>query len=268
MNIIRRIVFCIPVAISQPLAAQQLSEYTPLERERWLQEEQPLKLRVSGGLSYDSNLFRLSDETDAQAAIGTSDKSDIIYRLGAGGKYEVNQSRQKFIVEASVNEYKFQNFDNLDNTSSDLRGEWLWQAGNDWNGNLGVGQRRYLESFSNIQQNVRDMINEERIFGVANYLLGPHLKLTLDGSFYGTDHGAESRNSLDSNIRNASFTANWVTPSQNTVGLQYRTADARFPNEEAQKDSSGSGCVRTTCTGTFSAPMFSSIWVRIRSTCA
>jgi exopolysaccharide biosynthesis operon protein EpsL len=233
MNMMRFVALCALVAIPPYGLAQQLEEYTPLVREKWIQEEQPLKLKVSGGISYDSNLFRLSEQTDAQTVIGTSDKSDIIYQLGAGGKYELRQSRQKFIAEANVTEYKFRHFDGLDNTSSDLRGEWQWQVGNDWSGDLGVGHRRYLESFANFQQNVRDMVNQDRVYGSANYLLHSHLKLTLDADWVDAQHSDQSRNELDSKIDNTAFTVNWVTPAQNTVGLQYRTADARFPHPDA-----------------------------------
>jgi len=239
MKIIQCIALCIVVVISQQAFAQELlqqgatpylSQYTPLEREKWLEEEHPLKLRVLGGISYDSNLIRLPD--DAPTPASESGKDDMIYTLGAGGKYELRQSRQKFIAEANVSEYKFQNFDNLDNTSYDLRGEWLWQAGNDWSGNLGTGRKRYLENFANFQENVRDLVDQNRVYGSANYLLHSHLKLSVNTGFYDTEHGEATRNSLDSKIINTAFTVNWVTPAQNTVGLQYRTSDARFPNEE------------------------------------
>jgi exopolysaccharide biosynthesis operon protein EpsL len=232
MDLMRLIALCALIAAWQQGLAQQLEEYTPLENEKWIQEEQPLKLKLYGGVSYDSNLFRLSDETNPQTVIGTSDKSDIIYRLGGGGKYELRHSRQKFIAEASVTEYKFRNFDNLDNTSNDLRGTWQWEAGHNWDGNLGVGHRRYLEGFGNFQQNVRDMVSQNQVFGSANYLIHSHLKLTLDADWYDTRHSEETRNVLDSKINNTAFTVNWVTPAQNTVGLQYRTADARYPHRE------------------------------------
>jgi exopolysaccharide biosynthesis operon protein EpsL len=232
MNMMRFVALCALGAIAPYGLAQQLEEYTPLASEKWGQEEQPLKLKASGGISYDSNLFRLSAEADPQTVIGSSDKSDIIYQLGAGGKYELRQSRQKFIAEANVTEYKFRHFGGLDNTSGALRGEWQWQVGNDWSGELGVGYRRYLESFADFQQNVRDMVNQDRVYGSANYLLHSHLKLTLDADWVDTEHSDQARNDLDSKINNTAFTVNWVTPAQNTVGLQYRTADARFPHPD------------------------------------
>lgn len=233
MKTLRFVALCALAALSRHGLSQELSAYTPLEQERWMQDEQPLKLKIFGGVNYDSNLFRLSAEANPQTTIGTSDKSDIIYQLGAGGKYELRQSRQKFIAEATVTQNQFQNFDSLNNTSSDLRGAWQWHVGNDWNGDLGAGNRRFLQSFVNLQQNVRDMINQDRLYGSANYLLHSHLKLTLDADWYDTQHGAQSQQSLDSKTRDTAFTVNWITPAQNTVGLKYRTQSAHYPNNEA-----------------------------------
>ena len=224
------IALCIPIALQGPAFAQQLEAYTPLEKERWLQGDQPLQLKLYGGLSYDSNLFRLSDDADTQATIGSSEKSDMIYQLGGGAQYEFRKSRQKFIAQANFTEYRFQRFDNLNNTSNALLGEWQWQVGDDWNGELGFGHRRYLESFADFQQNVRDMVNQDRIYGAANYLVYSRLKLTLAADWNDTDHGEASRDSLDSKINNTTATVNWITPAENTIGAQFRNAKARYPN--------------------------------------
>ncbi|HVY06915.1 MAG TPA: outer membrane beta-barrel protein [Burkholderiales bacterium] len=241
-----KIARCLPalllVAIWQQAPAQQLNEYqqlyqyqpltrfTPLEKEKWEEAEKPLTLRLSGGITYDSNLFRQSDEAGAPTVNG--DKDDIVYRVGGGGRYELQASRQTFIAEANVNANKFQNNDNLDNVSDAVKGEWKWQVGNDWNGVLGAGQARYLESFSNFQQNVKDMINEDRIYGSANYLLHSRLKLSVDGYYLDYRHGDDSREVLNYKYNNTAFTVNWLTPALNSVGLQYRTADARYPNDQ------------------------------------
>ena len=210
------------------LASHQAFAQLQLEPE----EERPLHLQVSGSVTHDSNLFRLPSEVDAQAAIGSSDKSDNIFRIGAGGKYEAQVSRQKFLVEANVDDYRFQNFDNLNNDSYDGRGEWKWQAGNFWDGTLGIGQRRSLAGFANLQQNIKDMIDQGRAYGSANYNLHSHLRFTLDLSWYDNRHSADSQKIFDSRVDNTAFTVNWVTPAQNTVGLQYRTTNAHYPNRD------------------------------------
>ena len=210
------------------LASHQALAQLQLEQE----EARPLHLQVSGSVAHDSNLFRLPSAVDAQTAIGSSDKSDNIFRIGAGGKYEAQVSRQKFRVEASVDDYRFQNFDNLNNDSYDGRGEWKWQAGNFWDGTLGVGERRYLAGFANLQQNLKDMIDQGRAYGSANYNLHSHLRFTLDLSSYDNRHSADSQKVFDSRVDNTAFTVNWVTPAQNTVGLQYRIASAHYPNRD------------------------------------
>ena len=200
-----------------------------VQEEKWADADRPLQLRVMGGLKYDSNLFRLSDGVNSESAIDSSHKDDFIYRLGAAGRYEIDYSRQKFLVEGAVEGDHYQRFDNLDNLSDNVRGEWLWQAGNSWNGTLGVGQRRYLSGFTDVQQNIKDMINENRAYGSANYLVNSHLKLSADLTANDVHHGADSRDSLNSKSNTEGFTVNWITPGQNTVGLRFQTSDVRYP---------------------------------------
>ncbi len=225
MNKFRFAILCVFLLASHRGFAQ-LQLPPPLEPE----DERPLHLQVSGSIAHDSNLFRLPSGVDSQALIGSSDKSDYIYRLGAGGKYEAQVSRQKFLVEANVDEYRFQNFDNLNNDSYDGRGEWKWQAGNLWDGTLGIGHRRYLGDFAYLQQNIKDMIDQGRVYGSANYNFHSHLRFTLDLNSTDNQHSAESQKIFDSKVDNTAFTVNWVTPAQNTVGLQYRSANASYPN--------------------------------------
>jgi exopolysaccharide biosynthesis operon protein EpsL len=196
------------------------------------EEERPVQLKVSGGVMHDSNVFRLPSAVDPQTVINSPTKADYIYQLGAGGKYEIRASRQKFIVEANLEEHKYQNFGNLDNDSNDLRAEWQWQAGNFWDGNLGVGERHFLGGFANVQSDIKDMIDQDRVYGTANYRLHSHLRLTLDLNWYDSRHGADPQKVYDTSANNTAFTVVWVTPAENTVGLQYRTTDARYPNRQ------------------------------------
>ena len=194
--------------------------------------DRPLRLNATGSVTHDSNLFRLSDVVDPATAIGSSDKADTIYRIGAGGSYELRQSRQKFILEGNLDDYKFQNFSNLDYVGYNAKSGWKWQVGNFWDGDLGLGRRRYLNSFTNVQSNTKDLVDQNQIYGTANYHLHSRLRLTLDLSEYVNHHGAVSQQIYNSKTDNAAFTANWVTPAENTVGLQFRTANASYPNRQ------------------------------------
>lgn len=192
--------------------------------------DRALQFKVYGGFRHDSNPFRLSADADPQSTLGSSDKSDNIYQLGAGAKLTLKKSRQKLTVEGNAEQNWYQNFNSLDNTSNALRGEWGWQAGNDWSGKLGAGHRRYMESFTNVQQNIKDMIDRDRAYGSANYRPLSYLKFTVEADWVKSDHDAESRQALDYRANGTAFTVNWVTPAENTLGVRFRTTDARYPN--------------------------------------
>lgn len=237
MKIFRFAILVALVATSRLVMAQIMLDESLLWNQRLFETEgledrdRPLQLKVYGGFKHDSNLFRLSDNADAVATIGSSDKSDNIYQAGVGARYELRRSRQKLVLDGTVEQNWFQNFDTLDNTSNNLRGEWGWQAGNSWDGTLGAGHRHYLENFGSVQQNIKDMVDRTRAYGSANFRPLSYLKFTLDLDWVDEEHSADSRQFLDNRTNGAAFTANWVTPSKNTVGVKYRIADAVYPSD-------------------------------------
>jgi exopolysaccharide biosynthesis operon protein EpsL len=200
------------------------------EMEGLKDRERPLALRVHGGLRYDSNLLRLSDDADAQANLGTSDKSDTVYTLGVGGRYEIRPGRQKILLEGAVEQSWYRRFDDLDHTASLARAEWGWQAGNDWSGTLGVAHRHDLENYASVQQDIRDMVDRDKAYGSADYQPLSWLRFTADLDWTRSDHSAGSRAILDHRSRGAAFTTSWMTPSRNSVGVKFRREDTTQPN--------------------------------------
>jgi exopolysaccharide biosynthesis operon protein EpsL len=239
LTLFRLAILVVLLAASRMSVAQLLVDERLLwdqrlfEIEKREEQDRPLQLRVFGGFRHDSNLFRLSSDADSEAILGTSDKSDNIYLVGAGARVEMEKSRQKFFIDGSAEQSWYQNFDDLDNATNSLLGQWDWQMGNDWSGKLGAGHRRYMESFANIQENVKDMINRDRVYGSANYQPVSYLRFTLDGDWVKTDHGADTRQELDSRADSAAFTVSWVTPAENTMGIRVRTTDATYDDAPA-----------------------------------
>lgn len=85
------------------------------------------------------------------------------------------------------------------------------------------------------------MIGRDRAYGSANYRVKSRLKPTLNLSANEESHGADFQQSMDLKTNTAAFSVNWITPAQCTVGLHYRTADARYPNQQAKDHSPARG---------------------------
>ena len=156
-----------------------------------------------------------------------------------GGRYELRRSRQKLILDGTVDQNWFQNFNTLDNSSSNLRAEWGWQAGNYWEGTLGAGYRHYLENFGSVQQNIRDMIDRISTYGSANFRPLSYLKFRKTDAAYPNDavfSGASLDNSYTEN--EYSLVAVWnVTAASLLRGRLGRTE--RTFDQDASRDFSG-----------------------------
>lgn len=190
---------------------------------------------VSGGLSHDSNLFRLSDETDTAATLGTSQRSDTIRRLGAGVHGDVPISRQNLNLDIEVNDYTFDRFGFLDYTGHDASLDWDWKAGKLWDGNLGVGHRRYLSSFATLQDRVQDLIDETHGSVSARRAIHPRWRATASLDAYDYEHSAESRSALENQVVAGTLGVQYLTPSNNQLGVELSVSEANYPNREVSE---------------------------------
>lgn len=106
------------------------------------------QLNAAATEQYDSNLFRLSSDVDAEMAIGSSTKSDRISILSAGLKLNKPYSLQRIELEATAINYRYQNFDYLDFTAANYAAAWRWKLTPDLHGNLTASQNESLNSFA------------------------------------------------------------------------------------------------------------------------
>jgi exopolysaccharide biosynthesis operon protein EpsL len=195
-------------------------------------DERPWRFFVSGSAIYDSNLFRLSDGVDTQALLGTGKRSDWVYRLGTGFKMDLPASRQRFIVDARVDDYNFDRFGFLDYVGYRGNAMWKWQAGNDWSGDVGYLQRRYLAALSVIQLPIQDLITQRVAYGSANYLLTPRWRMRGAADWTQYEHSNALRSVLDADITSVTVGADYLTPSNNSVGGQFKYTHGDYTNRE------------------------------------
>lgn len=195
-------------------------------------DESKVRFSVFGGVTYDSNPFRLSDSTDPQTAIGSTSKSDTVYRAGAGLKADLPFSRQRVLLDLQAANVNYHTFDVLDHTEYRASGAWNWQAGDQWGGAVGYSQRQFLANLADIQAPVKDMITENRAFAGGGFRFTPRWRLRGALDWIKWDHSDPTRDTLDASIPSATIGLDYVTPLGNSVGVQTRYSVGDYPNRQ------------------------------------
>jgi exopolysaccharide biosynthesis operon protein EpsL len=217
-----------------------------------------IRFSVDGGVHRDNNLFRLSDAANAPALIGSTERSDTITRVGLGLRAEIPVSLQRFIIDAHVDDFKYDRFSLLNNVSHRVNAAWQWQIGSRWRGDLGYDQSRFLAGFGELQTIVRDVIDDKRGYASAGYLLTPRWRIhgALDAREF--KHSDPTRQNLNLSSDTVMIGVDYFTPLNNTIGLQYSTTKGDVANplvvgallvNNDYKENSLSGVVHYVVTG-------------------
>lgn len=177
---------------------------------------------VSYNVTRDDNLFRTA--TDAE--------TETINQLSAGINVDLPISRQHVLARAAVSKTQFSRFGDLDYSGRDLLGQWNWQLGNLWSGDLGYSNSRTLASFADFQQRLQNIRTQTGRFFDAAYQLHPEWRVKAGLSRYDLTNSAASQSYVDATSDTAQLALNYVSPTSSTVGLQVKRIDGKLPNRQ------------------------------------
>src|SRR3954469_6226393 len=175
-----------------------------------------------GGLYHDSNLFRLP--TNAQA--------DSWVRLGLGLRADVPVSRQRFVLDAQIDDNRFNKFTVLNNTGTRARGTWQWELGNSLQGDLGISREQGMAGFGQVQAITSNEMTQDRAFGSANFLITPSWRLR--GAFNRQEFTAKDpvRAQFNNEQTDGIVGVDYITGLNNAIGAQVRHSHGAFPNQQ------------------------------------
>lgn len=225
------------------LPAAAAAQYQTTDDIRWPDEghfpahprepdERPVKFSVSGGLYYDSNVFRLSDSVNPQTVLGTNQKSDTVDRLGLGLEGNVPIGRQRILFDAELDAYRYNRFDLLDNNTYRAGVAWLWQAGDPWSGDIGYRRTHYLAPLAFLNAPIKNMITTDRFFGSAGYELTPRWKVRGAADWVQYANSNRTQQPLDNTTTSGTAGLDYVTPAANSVGGQVKYSHGAYPNPQ------------------------------------
>ena len=195
-------------------------------------DERPVKFSTSGGLYYDSNVFRLSDSVNPQTVLGTNQKSDTVGRLGVGLEGNVPIDRQRILFAAELDAYRYNRFDLLNNNTYRAGVAWLWQAGDPWSGDIGYRRTHYLAPLAFLNAPIKNMITTDRFFGSAGYELTPRWKVRGAADWVQYANSNPTQNALDNTTSSGTAGLDYVTPASNSVGGQVKYSHGSYPNPQ------------------------------------
>ena len=195
-------------------------------------DERPVRFSASGGVYYDSNVFKLSDSVNFEPVLGTSQKSDIVGRLGLGLKGDVPIERQRILFDAELDAYRYDRFDLLDNNTYRVGIAWLWQASDLWSGDIGYRRTHYLAPLAFLNLPIKDMITTDRFFGSGGYQFTPRWRARAAADWVQLTNSNVTQRTLDNTTTSATAGVDYVTPASNFVGGQVKYSHGSYPNPQ------------------------------------
>lgn len=191
------------------------------------EEGDVVTLTAGAGVIRDSNLLRTP----------ANEQSDTIRRLSAGVKADVPVSLQHVIFEANVDDYHYADFSQLNYQGGAAQGAWNWQLADVAKGRLGYRYQRFIADLGDLQTSIRDLITQRTPFFSLNYLLTPEWQIVGDVSHADTRHSEQT--TFDNRLETGAVGINYLTGSNNSVGLLIRRSYANYPNQESIAVASG-----------------------------
>ena len=189
-----------------------------------------IKPTIGTSLNYDDNVFRFSSPDQAKAALGSSNRADLIKQLDLGLEVNLRLSRQLISVTSSITENKYSRFSNLDNTGKAIGLRWDWRLGNDFYGTLSANKTEAIAGFNETRSPIKNIRSTDRQSASINWNFRPDWTLYVNGE---RDHFSnEAISSIELNREDQIVESGIRYQNQlgTQLGLSYRMIDTSLPN--------------------------------------
>lgn len=179
---------------------------------------------------YDSNLFRLQNDQEAQAVLGTSNTAESYLTLGAGMDANLKLSRQAIQAHVELNQTRFNTYGQLDNDGHDAYLKWAWKIGSRATGDVSVADTLKQASYTNVKQPVKNQIRTRRgmLNGAIQLAYPWQLQFGMESVHTNNDAAAQLPQDAAVDAFNAGL--QYRSDKGSTVAWVTRRSDGRYPN--------------------------------------
>lgn len=216
-------------------------------------EADSLNFLVGETITYDDNLFRISDSASDQTLSGTSNRdtkrSDMVSTTYVGVTFDKLLSRQNLHADILYNINRYSHYSTLDYNGLRANANWGWQLGNYLKGSLAYERNRTLVDFGSLnpedRDNARDVNTYDRFYASADWWFHPEYSFGVgysrSASSYTSAQSQANEYDADAVELNAKFQPN----SGNLIGLRLRQTKGRYPNRQTSPNPVGGNVVAT-----------------------
>ncbi len=192
-------------------------------------DDRNVQVRVGANLTRDDNLYRLPEGVDPAVLLGAdARRGDRIQTTSVGLTGHWPLGEQAVSLDTSAAAHRFDANEALDNTSANAGLQWDWLLGKRWSGEVAGRRERTLASFENTESLRRDVVDTTAYRGLARFAVGSRWQTVLGARRTETLHGDAERRRHDVDMRVGSAGLEYRTPAGNSVGWEYRGAEAVF----------------------------------------
>lgn len=194
--------------------------------------ERNVTVRLGEKLTREDNLYRLPAGTEPADLLGGDvRREDVVSSTTAALAARWEQGGQAVVLDTSVAANRFADNPDLDNTSGRGALDWNWRLGGRWSGQTGGRRERSLAGFANSAALEKDVFDTITYHVDTRLDVGPRLLATARARESTTTHDSDARRRDDAQIEAASVGLEYRSPSENSLGLEYRGARATFPGQ-------------------------------------
>lgn len=204
-----------------------------------------LNFFVGQTITYDDNLFRISDSVDAQRLqqlIGGTKRSDTVSTTNAGLTFDKLLRRQNLHADLSYNINRYSHYSTLDYNGLRAHANWGWQLGNYLKGSLTYERSRTLIDFGSLNPDdrgsVRDINTYDRLYASADWWFHPEYSIGAGYSHSNSSYSSVQRQASEYDADAVELNAKFQPKTGNLIGLSLRQTKGNYPNRQ---DSPGQG---------------------------
>lgn len=173
---------------------------------------------VGYGVFQNDNLLRAPD--------GGNRVSDTWQRTTFGVRVDKTISRQRLTADVSINDTKYDQFDQFDNDGRKIGANWNWVVGNHFSGNVGT---RFSEELTPFEDTFASSVRTQRhTFIDGGWRFHPSWRVKAAYSRDALDY--ENIPSAELQLDTSEIGIDYLARSQNRAGLLLRHSVGDYPN--------------------------------------